>query len=318
MLDPKNMWMAMAAFVLVYAGWKTLSPPPLPPDDSPTAVVLSGYGSEMKVAKITRAECLSTGDRIWLSHAGGNDCTTVIVPDTLKGDGKTAETAIVFIDGDVPLEDQTLAGDERSRRSYAAMINARTAKFGVPVIVMARPGVLGSSGTHHYGGRRDDAQVVDAALDEIKKRYSVRNLVMAGQSGGSRLIAQLLVMGRRDIRCAVMGSGAFDAPNVGYNIFGEVGRRYLVPMQRIDQMQSIRERRLFIVGDPRDTVTPLAGQKAWADALAARGHHAVLVETEARGEKNHGASQQSIEAAGLCAMGRPDAVIIEAARKVPI
>lgn len=318
MLDPKNMWLAMAAFVTVFAGYKALSPPPSPPDTTPTAIVLNGHGADMQVAKITQQECVGSGDRIWLSHKDGFDCTTVLLPETLKGDGKSAEQAIVFIDGDVPLDEQNAAGDERSRRSYLAMTNTLTAKFGVPVIVLARPGVLGSSGTHHYGGRRDDAHVIDAAIDEIKKRFGIRRLVMAGQSGGSRLIAQLMVMGRRDIQCAVLGSGAFDAPNVGFNVFGEVGKRYLVPLQHVEQVQNIRDRRVFVVADPEDQVTPFAGQKAWADALAARGHHAVLVETQARGDKRHGASRQSLEAAGLCAKGEPDKVIIEAARKPPV
>jgi pimeloyl-ACP methyl ester carboxylesterase len=317
MLDPKNMWMAMAAIVAVAAGWKVLSPPPPPPDTTPTAIITVGYGAEMQVAKLTRAECTGTGDRIWLSHKDGNDCLTVIVPSTLKGDGKTAETAIIFIDGDVPIEDQSAAGDERTRKSYVAMTDALTAKFGLPALVVARPGVLGSSGTHNYGGRRDDAHVVDAAIDELRKRYGIKRLVMAGQSGGSRLIAQLLVLGRRDISCAVLGSGAYDTPNVSTNIFGEPGKRYLVPMHKIEDIQSIRERRIFVVGDLLDQVTPFPQQKAWADALAARGHHAVLVETEARGEKRHGASRQSLEAAGLCAKGDPDKAIIDAARKAP-
>ena len=72
--------------------------------------------------------------------------------------------------------------------------------------------MLGSSGVHMAGGRRDDVHVIDAALDDLNRRFGIKRLIMAGQSGGSRMIAQLLVMGRRDIVCAVMGSGAYDVP----------------------------------------------------------------------------------------------------------
>lgn len=317
MLDPKNMWLAMAAFVLVFAGYKAMSPPPPPPDDTPFAIVLNGYGSEMQITKLTRPECVGTGDRIWLAHNSGNDCVTVIVPSALKGEGKTSETAIIFIDGDVPVEDQNATGDERTRRTYATITETLTAKFTTPVLVLARPGVLGSSGAHNYGGRRDDVTVMDAAVDELKRRYGIKRLVMAGQSGGSRMIAQLLVLGRRDINCAVLGSGAYDTPNVSTNIMGDPGKRYLVPMRHASEIQAVRDRRIFVVGDPKDTVTPFREQKAWADKLVELNHHAILVETEARGDKNHGASRQTLEAAGLCAKGAPDSEIITAAKRAP-
>jgi hypothetical protein len=316
MIDAKNMWMAMAAVVLVYGGYKAINPPP-PPDTTPFAVVQVGYGEQARLAKMTRQECLGLKDRIWVDHKAGFDCISVVTPSSLKGDGTQTETAIIFIDGDVPADQQNATDDERARKTYETMTEALSARFTVPVLVLSRPGILGSSGTHLLGGQRDDATVLDTAIDQLKKRYGVRKLVMVGQSGGSRLIAQLLVMGRRDINCAVLGSGAYDTPNVSTNIWGEPGKRFLVPMRQTEGIVQARERRIFVVGDPKDSVTPFPEQKIWADKLAALGHHAVLVETEARGDKNHGAARQSLEAAGLCAKGEPDSAVVAAARKAP-
>jgi hypothetical protein len=319
MLDPKNMWMAMAAFALVAVGWKALAPTPEADRGEPYAVVQVGYGADMRIEKRFRADC--KGDGLWVTHKEGSDCITVILPPSLKGSDKTAEMAIVFIDGDVPDSEQNATSDERNRAAYARMTEALTTKHGIPFIVVARPGVLGSSGTHYAGGRRDDTAAVDGTLDELKRRLGIRRLVMAGQSGGSRMIAQLLVLGRRDIVCGVMGSGAYDLPRivsggtVATNIFGQAARRYLIPMKHVEDVPSVRDRRLFIVGDPRDTQTPFDEQRTWAQRLAALGHHAVLVESINTDAKHHGASRVALDAAGLCAQAKPDADIIAVAGK---
>ena len=320
MLDPKNLWLAMAAFALVFLGWKTLNPPP-PDTGEPYAVVGVGYGADMQLEKINRAKCVGTGDRIWLTHKDGNDCVTVILPPALKGSDKSTETAIVFIDGDVPDSDQSVTGDERSRATYKRITETLSDKFGVPLLVLARPGVLGSSGVHTAGGRRDDVYVIDAALDELKRRFGLKRIIIAGQSGGSRMIAQLLVLGRRDIACGVMGSGAYDVPRVqsggrtNTNIFGDPGRRFLVPMMQTQEIAAVPSRRLYVLGDRRDEITPFDEQQAWAAKLDGLGHHVVLVEAEAKDDKHHGVSRATLEAAGLCATGKPDADIVAAAGK---
>jgi pimeloyl-ACP methyl ester carboxylesterase len=319
MLDPKNMWLGMAAIAAVFVGWKVLAPTPAPDNGEPYAVAQVGYGADLRIEKLFRADC--KGDRIWLSHKDGNDCVTVILPPTLRGSDKTAETAIIFIDGDVPDSEQNATGDERMRGTYTRMTETLSAKFGIPLLVVARSGVLGSSGMHAAGGRRDDTVVIDAALDELKRLYGLKRLVMVGQSGGSRMIAQLLVLGRRDIVCGVMGSGAYDVPRLvsgersRTNIFGEAPRRFLIPMKHAEDVQPVRDRRLFIVGDPRDQTTLFEEQKAWAAKLASLGHHSVLIESENKDEKHHGASRVALEAAGLCAQAKPDADVIAAAGK---
>jgi predicted esterase len=319
MLDPKNIWMAIAAFALVIVGWKSIAPKPEPTADDAFAVVAVGYGADQRLEKVTQAECRA--ERVWVAHKEGYDCITVIQSASLTSGDKSSDTAVVFIDGDVPDSEMNVTGDERMRATYKRVTEDFSAKFGLPLLVVARPGVLGSSGVHQPGGRREDVPAIDAALDALKTRFGIRRLVLAGQSGGARMIAQLLVTGRGDIACGVMGSGAYDVPRMvsggrtATDIFGDPGRRFIVPMLRVAEIPAAPSRRLFLVGDKRDKITPFEEQQAFAEKLDQLGHHAVLVEGEARDDKFHGVSRLSLDAAGQCAKGATDADVIAAAGK---
>lgn len=319
MFDARSIWMAMAAFLLVFAGWRALAPAPGSDQNAePTAIVSQGYGVELTYTRINRAECTAGGERLWLAHKDGFDCIRLFAPPAGVADLKSP-TAIVFFDGDVPDGDQSSAGEARMKTGYQRMTQVLSDRYKLPVFVMARPGLLGSSGAHYAGGRRDEGHVVDAALDELKRLHGMQSFVLAGQSGGARVIAQLLVLGRRDITCAVMGSGAYDLPRLrsgertATNVFGDPARRFLVPMRQMNDIVAQPSRRLFVAGDPRDTVTPFPEQRAWAESLARLGHHAVLVEGEGSGPTHHGMTEKALAAAGACAQGKSDAEVAAAA-----
>jgi predicted esterase len=320
MLDPKTMWTAIAAFALVIVGWKAFAPRPEAVSDEAFAVVAVGHGADQRLEKVTQAQC--TGDRLWISHGEGHDCLVYVQPSSATRGDTATDTAVVFIDGDVPDAEMNHSGDERMRATYKRVVDEFSAKFGLPLFVLARPGVLGSSGVHKPGGRREDVPAIDSGLTALKSRFGIRRLVLAGQSGGARMIAQLLVTGRGDVVCGVMGSGAYDVPRLtsggrtATDIFGDPGRRFVVPMLRASEIQAQSSRRLFLVGDRRDKVTPFDEQQAFAMKLNQLGHHAVLVETEARDERFHGVSRQSIEAAGQCAKGASDGDVAAAAGKL--
>ena len=232
-----------------------------------------------------------------------------------------ADNAVVYFSGDIPesqLRDET---QDSARANYLRRAEAWNSRLGVPVVIIGRPGLMGSSGFHLLGGRRDEGQVIDAALDAVKEKLSLRRVSLAGQSGGSRIIAQLMVLGRRDIHCAAMGSGAFDIPRLQgggtstTNIFGDPGRRYLVPMRQAEKITKSHDRRSFVIGDPRDTVTPFNEQKAWADKLSSLGHHVQLIEGVGSGAEHHGMSEKALMAAAMCAQGKSDAEIRTAVAK---
>ena len=67
--------------------------------------------------------------------------------------------------------------------------------------------------------------------------------------------------------------------------------------------------RVLVIGDPRDKVAPFNEQKAWADKLAALGHHVQLIEAKAKDSEFHGMSDKAIAAAGMCLSEKSDAEI---------
>ena len=78
-------------------------------------------------------------------------------------------------------------------------------------IYLARIGVDGTSGSHVSRKTVLERRLMNAALDALKERYGFEGFHLAGQSGGSLLVAALIEM-RRDIACAVLGSAPLSTP----------------------------------------------------------------------------------------------------------
>lgn len=310
MLDPNRIWLAIGvvAALAIAAAW--LRQPANDPSAGPTAITTVKDGDKVRTELMTREQCLAKPARLWAALDEGAECIAYVAPEG----GIRGDTAVLFFEGDIGDRDMSAERAGKIIANFGQLATESQRRFGVAFVVMARPGVLGSTGEHLFGGRRDEGEIVNVAVDAFKQRYGVSRLVLAGQSGGARLIAQLLVLGRRDIICGVMGSGAYGVPatksgKVPTNIFGEPSRRYLVPMRHAQGIQSSGERRLFVIGDPRDKRTPFDGQREWAEQLRGLGHHAVLHEAAGRGPEYHGMSTVSLHVAGLCATGKTDAEI---------
>jgi pimeloyl-ACP methyl ester carboxylesterase len=285
-LDPSRMWYVIVALAAVALGlnWMRQAERQIPAE--PVAIVAAPNSSQASTETITRSQCLAQPNRLWVPlEAGVGECIAYIAPEGIA----TGSTAVLFFEGDFPDEDMAPARMGKIVAAYQRPLTDAQTRFGLPFIVLARPGVMGSSGFHHIGGMREEGETMSAAIDALKERYGYRRIALAGQSGGARIIAQLLVLGRRDILCAAMASGAYGVPlkrnggQVSTNIFGDPGRRFLVPLHHADGVAFSSERRAFVIGDPRDVRTPYAGQREWAEKLRTLGHHA-----------------------GMCAAGRTD------------
>jgi hypothetical protein len=302
------MWFIIAAVVVaaVSFGWMQQASRQAPAE--PVAIVAVRDGPKLHTESLTRSQCLAQPNRVWVALEEGAECIAYIAPDTRA----SGSTAVLFFEGDVPEADMAPARMNRIVAAYQHHVTAAQTQFGLPFVVVARPGLMGSSGFHLIGGLRDEGELMNAAIDAIKQRYGYQRLVLAGQSGGARIVAQLLVLGRRDILCAVMGSGAYGVPlakrggHIPTNVFGEPGRRYLVPLHHAGSIASAPERRAFVIGDPRDVRTPFPGQREWAEKMQALGHHAVLLEGTARDPEHHGLSATAFRVAALCAGGESD------------
>jgi pimeloyl-ACP methyl ester carboxylesterase len=310
-IDASRMWYVVAAVAVLALGLNLVRQPNRDPSAEPVAIVTVKDGTGIRTETITQGQCLSQPRRVWVALDEGAECIAYIAP----AGGVKGETAVVYFEGDVSEEDGRPEHASRMLAGYQLRVSKAQSQFGLPFIVIARPGLLGSSGFHLIGGRRDEGEAMSAAIDALKQRYGLRRFALAGQSGGARIIAQLLVLGRRDVLCAAMASGAYGIPlakgggQVPTNIFGEAGRKYLVPMHHADGIVASADRRTFVIGDPRDQRTPFAGQREWADKMRALGHHALLLEAVAQDSEHHGLGAVSLYVAGMCASGRSDAQV---------
>ena len=313
MLDPKRMWYVIGALAAAAIGFSWMRQASREVPAEPVAIIATQDGAKAGTDTLTRGQCLAQANRVWVTLEDGAECIAYIAPDSRT----TSSTAVLFFEGDVPDEDMAPARMSKIVAAYQRHVTEAQSQFGLPVIVVARPGLMGSSGFHLIGGLRDEGEVMNAAIDAIKQRYGFQRLALAGQSGGARIVAQLLVLGRRDVACAVMGSGAYGVPlarrggHIATNIFGEPGRRYLVPMHHGDGIVSSSDRRAFVIGDPRDVRTPFDGQREWAEKMQALGHHAMLLEGSAQDPEHHGLSVTALNVAAMCASGKTDQEIAE-------
>ena len=309
-LGAQSMWIGIGVLAVLYFGWRALGPQP-ETQQEPVAQLNVGSGADARVEKLTRAQCLGLEDRVWAVMSDGVECIAYAASPNIQG----ASAALLYFSGDVQEDQLSGSTQEEARKNNQRRASGLAAQRGVPVVIVGRPGLMGSSGFHLLGGPRDEGPVINAAVDALKDRLGIRRLALAGQSGGSRIIAQLLVIGRRDIACAAMGAGAYDVPRLRgggttrTSIFGDPGSGYLVPMLKAGEIPSVPSRRSFVIGDPRDKVAPFSEQKAWADKLAALGHHVQLIEAKAKDPEFHGMSEKAITAAAMCLSDRPDAEI---------
>jgi hypothetical protein len=299
---------AAAAAMIVTATTAALSqqPPPVKPDT---------FSSVLSAEAASKSACEARADRVHVTYPGGREC---IAYYATPGSPKV-RTAVIFFEGDVD-PDQLAKTDELARHldQFNRQAKQLADTTGVRIVFVARPGLFGSSGNHGHRRTLREVQAVSAAIDAIKLRHGISDLVLAGQSGGSTLAASLLSEGRRDITCSVLGSGNFEvierlyrgAQKRGFNISREQFRlTHYDPSEKTDQIPVVATRRTFILGDPADSITRFAQQVAFAQGLRARGHHAETVEVRGIGPNRHGVGQATLLAAALCARGQEDARI---------
>ena len=193
---------------------------------------------------ITHAQCDATPQTMWLnvdgrdfcvryylSTAGGEGSRPVVI---LQGDqlGKFNFKSLTWIDTsdakDVDTDDIVRTAD-----NFSKMTKTTT-------IYLGRIGVDGTSGNHMMRSSQLELDLTGAALDALKRRYGFEGFHLAGQSGGSKLLAGLIGL-RRDIGCAVMGSPPLVTPDARKS--SDQGRTAFEPS--VSQLVQNRAVRLF-------------------------------------------------------------------------
>lgn len=312
--DLRYVWIAIVIGGLLMA-YQGFGKPQQPEAGARTAVRQVFQGGTSSIERLGESECRKAEGGAWVVVNDEPECLAVVGPQPPAPDG----IVTIYFDGDVATERIADDNAPQERTRYERLSKTVTEASGVPLIVIGRPGLMGSTGVHVNGGRRDEAELMMQAVDVVKRRYGADRVALAGQSGGARIVAQLLVLGRSDARCTAMASGGYDLPalkgggRLATNIFGDPGKGYLVPMLRIEDIEKTSARRDFVIGDPRDRQVEFSGQREFADKLQQAGHRVMLIEGSGSGQKYHGLAIEGIRAAIACASGADDAAVRAAA-----
>lgn len=263
---------------------------------------------------ISQEGCAAHVYAVWVEHAHGAECIRYY-PSAGLGDGQNKpKSAVLFFHGDHLAGSSPLGNyDKISPDSLTALMQKNYQAYGVPFILVARPGVYGSSGEHMQRRRAKEFHSLNAAVDAIKRRHGLEQAILAGQSGGSTVVAALLTLGRRDVPCAALASGNYDIVELAEIKRFKTGQRsrrgcdvtnYCDPYNVIDHVAGIASdpaRIITLIGDPLDSNTVFHLQKKFADAVMAAGHRVDFLEAEGKGPDRHSLSHVAYRVAAECA-----------------
>lgn len=266
-------------------------------------------------AAASAAICEKTPHHVFVTTPLGTECIGYYISAGFE----TAKTAVLHFHGDFTPDLMGSAEKaEATARGFQKGADRAAEKFKFPFIFVARPGVLESTGDHMKRRQPKEFISINAAIDAIKQRHGIETIALSGQSGGGSVVGAMLTLGRRDIVCAVPGSGAFDVVGLfrlrrtlaGKPPTAETLDRFrqamYSPIEHIDQIVAAPQRRIFVVGDPRDKNTFFEQQRDFAYRVKTAGHHAVLLYAPGAGDKRHGVGAIANEVAGLCLQGKTD------------
>lgn len=273
---------------------------------------------------ITRKACAALEAQhtaAWVEVDGRGECLRYYAAGLHPGPNPIAAA---WMHGDIMGTKPTSVGHQEGL-GVAAMIDQERAlaeRFGIPFLFLARPGAYGSSGrfwTTRHTPR--EAALMNALLDVLKARYGVTEWALGGHSAGGTLTAEFLAR-RNDLRCAVISSGA-----PAYRAYLEARGLQTVlarpqgwfdPAGSLDRIPRDPKRRVFVIGDPRETNIPFHTQRGYFDALTARGHAAWLVPLErAPAPRHHNLVDFGETALGLCGSGADTGRILATLKAMP-
>lgn len=266
----------------------------------------------------TQAQCTLIESAVWVAPQGlDGEC----IRFWRAGFQDTpTQRALFFFSGD-RLNGNNLTSQRYVSESPATLqqgVERVSERLRVPYVFVARPGAYGSSGEHKQRRRAPESILISAALDEIKRRFAIEEIGVAGQSGGGHVVAALLGM-RRDLVCAVPSSGVV-APGLraAQKGWSRDSTGYADSYEPIDQLSKVRMNpalRVFVIGDPADANVPFTTQLVLADKLRALGVEAEMLKGEGTGPDHHGLDGSGLKVAAMCLRGESTRAILDLAVK---
>lgn len=260
----------------------------------------------------SKAQCDQASNAVWVALTDSSECIRYYV--STKYNPKNANNVLIYLSGDLPVE---VVNNSAYFANYSATTNLQSlatttdtmsSRVGLPVIQIARPGIMGSSGVHNDQRRKqEESLIIDQALDQIKSKYKFKTVNLIGHSGGGHVAASLGNY-RSDINCNILVSSvsmpAARALAGGYTI-----ENLYEPK---DYLVTRSKSRYFLIGDRRDKVVDWDGQGQYARVLRQKGIAAenIVLKSSLSGDY-HNLLEAGFYAASLCATELPTAQIVK-------
>jgi hypothetical protein len=268
---------------------------------------------------MTRPQCIAIAQAVWVNADGQDFCVRYY----LSIAGGEGPMPVVFLQGDkfgkldiatnsypaVP-QDQKYDIDTDDLIKTADGFS-RMAKTNA--IYLARIGVDGTSGNHVARKTLLELHLMNAALEAIKQRHGFAGFHLVGQSGGSKLIGGLIGL-RRDIACAVFGSGPLSEPV--NNKTAAPGRSYFDAADAISVAARNPSLRPFVITDPMDKKVAINKQTSYVEKMRRQGRQVPQFLVQAIDDDHHGTVEYSRLVAAGCILGRSDEEIARAVETV--
>src|SRR5215468_1616376 len=261
--------------------------------------------------------CSGSGTAVFVEYKIWSECLSFLV----LGKGEGVHAAIIFVGGDVPVGRRLPTHEMlHTFAEYSGAISVSRDEH-VPVIILGRPGLYGSSGNHQYRHHPMEYGLVAKAIELLVQRFELVRVALVGHSGGSSAIMGALSLGAKEGDCVVVASG-------NYAIAYTTVRKYENAAKPVsgEQKQALQRhifnhhtsltgiihspRRIFLVGDITDQFAPFLQQVRYAESLETAGYPVRLIEATAPNGDGHTFINMSLEAAAHCLKGEDDARIV--------
>jgi len=267
--------------------------------------------------EISHARCrlLQTEETaVWVEVRGKGYCLRYYAYGLKE---RTNTLAVGWINGDVVGSSGKHAGHQDGLGVAAMVAQERelSERYGQPFVFLPKPGTYGSAGkTFNLTHTRLEAEIMEAELKAVTRRYGIRNWVLGGHSAGATLVAQLLAE-RSDIRCAVISSGVGAMRE--WRLYGENAPvpdidALMDPIADVPRIRPAGGLRVFVMADPRDKIAMWWVQEKYFAALRKARIEAELVSLEkAQPPTWHSLVTLAEAALGECARGTSSPAIID-------
>lgn len=272
----------------------------------------------MQGVTATPDQCAGVTHAVWAQAAGGaGECIRYWAAGLPAGGA--VPRVMVYIPSDQMAFDQADAGyATRNPKIVQGLADGMQARAGVPFILLSRPGTFGSSGEHKQRRRELEPRLMSAALDAIKARHGISELVLVGLSGGGHIVASLLGW-RSDIVCAVPTSSV-SSPRLRWQGMGRTAdlTGYTDSYEPVDHLRREvlhPQLRVFVLGDLKDSNVVWATQTPLADRLKALGADVTLLNGEGSDAQRHALGGSGQRVGAMCLRGATTKDIQETAAR---